>query len=1174
MMYIPFLALAAMNSKSVAPPVTDLLRTGFNNPPASAKPWTWWHWINGNASKAGITADLEAMKRVGVHGFQVFNVDQNFPEGSASYMTPHWLELFKFAVSEANRLGLEMGFHNAAGWSSSGGPWITPENAMQTVVTSETSVTGGHAVRLALAQPKTNLNFYRDIAVLAFPKLSGNEKVDSLPAKSLSGADFQYELRPDAKVVATESVVPKSAIIDLTSKMSARGELNWDAPAGEWTVLRVGYTPRGEKNHPAGIGGLGLECDKLSRAGLDAHWANGVEPILKQVQPYIGKSLTNCLIDSYEVGACDWTPKFREEFLKRRGYDITPFLPVLSGHYVQSGEVTERFLWDVRRTVGDLYAENYYDYFCDLCKKHDLMSCIEPYDGPYEGLEVASKVGMPMGEFWVGGMFSMASVKLAASVAHVRGSSIVGTESFTADGQNSKWLHHPATLKALGDYAWTLGSNRFVFHSTTHQPWMNVVPGMTFHMYGTSFGRLNTWWEQSKPWMDYLARSQFLLQQGRCAADVLFFGGEESPASGVYRPELKALGYEYDAIGTGGIYSLRVKGGTLFTPGGAQYRVLVLPTTTWMTPKLLRQIKSLATAGATIVGTKPTKSPSLQGFPACDSEVSKLADEIWGQGSGENTVGKGRIISNRSAEQVLADLKVAPDFAVQSPNSHLAFIHRIVKDADVYFVSNQESRSQNVDCAFRVAGKNPEIWNPETGRTFVPAAWHEQNGSTVVPISLEATGSAFVVFRKTPKVDPIIRTEFNLAPAPEIPLPNVHVVRAVYGAFPHYGMIDVSDALIKRTANGRLQVAATNDLAGDPTPGAVKELRVEYTLDGVTKLAAVPENQELKLPLVNETGVVTVKRAYYGKFDGDMPGMPPQYRNVDVTERLAAIVDQGKLSLHVDNGLFGFVPDSLVHSELRVDYTVDGDPQHVEASENSDLHLNLEPPQPCLSVEGGRVLFSTPQNGNVNYTTASGVQKTLTVSGLPDPLEIKGAWDVQFQEGRGAPAKATFDQLLSWPHHQDLGIRYFSGTATYRKNIQIPAEYLAQGRSLELDLGRVAVVAQVKLNGKDLGVLWKAPFRVSLDSAAKVGANELEIQITNLWPNRLIRDAQFPDDLEWNGATPKQWPDWLVKGEPRPATERITFTTWRHWSADSPLLPSGLLGPVVLRTYGQAQSNP
>jgi hypothetical protein len=1155
----------------------EKLAAQFTSPPESAKPQTWWHWMSGNITKEGITADLEAMKHVGINGVEVFNVSEGIPDGPAPYMSPQWLELFRFAAAEADRLAMQICFHNCAGWSSSGGPWVKPEHAMQTIVTSEVQVAGGKQYKGVLPQPKSKKDYYRDIAVLAFPTPKDSARIDKLEPKGLFGFAYEYGMQPDAKAISASAVVPRDRIINLTSRLGTGGELTWDAPTGDWTILRVGHTPTGKENAPAPDAGRGLEIDKMSREAMDAHWADGIDPILKKLGPLAGKSVNGSLIDSYEVGCNNWTPKFREEFMKRRGYDPIPFLPALSGRYVDSGETTERFLWDFRRTIGDLFAENYYFYFSELCRKNGLMASMEPYDGPFECLQVAAKTDIVMGEFWAGGGES-SSVSLAAQVAHTHGINIVGAESFTADPENGKWLNHPGSLKALGDLTWSQGLNRFIFHCYALQPWMDKVPGMTMGQWGTHFGRFNTWWEQSRAWYSYVTRGQTILQQGRPTADVLFFGGESAPNGGVHRPDLKAKGYDYDAIGTDLIGSLTVKDGMIMTPVGGAYRVLVFPNTTWMTPRLAGIVRDLTSAGATIIAPKPAKSPSLSDYPMADAEVGKIANEVWGSGTEEHAFGKGKVIPNRPVEEVLAGMKVKPDFIAVGKGARLAFIHRIVDDADVYFVSNQKARPESVECAFRVTGKLPELWDAETGQMQPAPLWRVAGDQTMVTLSLEQAGSVFVVFGKkaATQSDALVKLTYKPSAASARHLPKLVIRRAQYGAFSlgKSGLVDVTAKIAGQVKDGRVRVAASNELGGDPASNVVKEMRVEYVCGGKTNLVTVAENKLLELPGKGETGPVQILRAVYGHFFESLKGLPV-IKAVDVTEKLAARVQDEMLAARADNELAGGDPAFMVPKELRVDYTIDGVAQQVTVQENQELRLPddawaLLPPGPRVSMAQGNVVLAAAEAGTYTFSTTSGQEKSVEIASIPRSVEVTGPWPVTFQAGRGAPAQATLAQLISWPENADAGIKYFSGTAVYRKTVNIPAENLGANRILQLDLGRVQVIAEVRLNGKDLGILWKAPFRIDVTDAAKAGDNELEVRVTNLWPNRLIGDEQYPDDCEWNGITIKRWPDWMVKGEPRPVPQRVTFTTWKHWHKDSLLQPSGLIGPVVFRTLVQS----
>lgn len=1073
-----FTAIPAMASD-----VGDRLEKGFQSPPASARPHTWWHWMNGNVTKEGITADLESMKKAGIGGFQMFNVAEWIPDGPAPFMSEKWFEMVQFAAQEADRLGLEMCFHNCAGWSSSGGPWIKPAEGMQTVVTTETQAKGPSKFEAVLPQPTTNHGYYRDIAVLAFPTPKEKATIDRLAPKSLSQQEYEYGLQPDMKAVAAAATVAKDSVVVLTDKLGKDGKLTWDVPAGDWTILRVGHTPTGAVCAPAPVAGRGLECDKLSREAIEAHWTRGVEPILKRVGPLVGKSLVNCLIDSYEVGDNNWTPKFREEFMKRRGYDPIPFLPVLVGKYVGSGELSERFLWDFRRTIADLFSENYFNRFADLCHERGMKFSVEPYDGPFECMRAAAKADVVMGEFWattdVAHSGAIHTVKLAATAANTHGIPIVGAESFTgAPGPYSNWLGHPGMLKPLGDAIWCLGVNRYIFHTYVHQPWLDQYPGMTMGQWGTHFGRTNTWWEQSRPWMQYIARAQYLLQQGRTVADVLFFAGETAPNGSVYRPDLKAKGYEYDVVGTDLIMKLSVKDGRIMTPAGGSYRVLVLPETQWMTPALVKKVAELATAGAVILGPKPTKSPSLASYPECDVNVKAIADELWPTSAGERAVGKGKVITGRSIEEVLAAEKATPDF--NPVGAKFDYIHRAVDDADIYFVANTTKKRQTGVCEFRVDGRQPELWDAESGTVEPAPMW---DGNTVT-LTLEPASSVFVVFRK-PSTEPR-RSEYN-----KVELRNdatspksreLEIRKAVYGDLDREdgGRVDVTQKLAARVKDGQLEVIADNDLAGDPAYTIVKKLRVDYAIDGVAKTITVAERDVLQLP-----------------------------------------------------------PEETI----------------------------VLPPAPRLTVENEQSFLTVAQPGEYMLdSTSKSASYVAAVPDFPKPAELTGSWDVSFQKGRGAPESAVFEKLISWPESKDKGVKYFSGTATYRKKIEIPAERFGKNRSILLDLGKVDVIAEVRLNGQDLGIVWRAPFRVDITKAAKPGENELEVRVTNLWPNRLIGDEQYPDDCQWEGIHLKQWPDWFVKHEPRPTKERLTFFTWKHWHKDSPLQPSGLIGPVMLLT--------
>jgi hypothetical protein len=652
--------LGVLACSSVARGADDLAQ-GFVDPPPSARPWVYWFPLSGNLTKEGITADMEALARVGVGGVLYMEVDQGAPKGPADFAGPLWRELFRHACKEAHRLGLEINMNNDAGWCGSGGPWIRPELSMQKVVWTETLVEGPKRFEGVLARPQAVDDFYRDIAVLAMPAPAGKARIRNIQGK----ASFKSQHFPPqpAKFASlpVESVIPRDRIVELTPSMDPSGKLAWDVPAGQWLILRFGHTTTGKENHPAPEPGRGLECDKFSKEAAEAHFNGLMARLIAENQPLAGEGnvLVSTHIDSWEVGSQNWTPRMREEFKKRRGYDLLPFLPTFTGRVVDSLEVSERFLWDLRQTVSDLIVENYAGHLRTLANRHGLRLSIEAYGGvPCDEMTYAGQADEPMSEFWSWSRFGAAySCTEMASAAHVYGKRVLGAEAFTATN-SEKWLGHPANIKDLGDWAFCEGVNRFVFHRYAMQPWTNPdrAPGMSMGPWGLDYERTQTWWEQSRAWHEYLARCQYLLQQGLFVADVCYLQPEGAPRR--FAPPPTAMiepivrgGYNFDGCTPEVVLTrMSVKDGRLVLPDGMSYRVLVLPKVETMTPALLGKIEELVAAGATVIGpSRPQKAPGLGDYPECDAKVENLAAKLWGTGAApaeltERRVGKGRLV--------------------------------------------------------------------------------------------------------------------------------------------------------------------------------------------------------------------------------------------------------------------------------------------------------------------------------------------------------------------------------------------------------------------------------------------------------------------------------------------------------------------------------------------------
>lgn len=589
----------------------------------------------------------------------------------------------------------------------------------------------------------------------------------------------------ELEALATTPVSESAAItdvMDVTDKMKADGTFTWDAPAGNWTIFRMGYSLTGSKNSPAVPAGVGYEVDKLSKKHLESYYKGYTTPIAKALGSLYGKRLQYWLTDSFEADAQNWTEDLPVEFLKRRGYDLTPYLPVLSGRIVKSAEVSDRFLWDFRRTIADLLAENHYKALGDLARAEgiklygesagislpiiqDAMLNKKYLDIPMGEFGMTQGLGSAEGSSWkspkdldddhayrgAGDRLHahQSDIREAASAAHIYGKKFVATESWTGGAFES-----PASMKLIGDYWNTQGVNRFIFHTSTHQP-LDTKPGNA--MVGTHIHRNITWAEQALPFTTYLSRNSYLLQQGTFVADIAYYLGEGIPSAVPYWKKIKPeppAGYDYDFLGTDILLEdATVVNGNVVLKSGMQYRVLVLPEVPEMTPAVLKKVKALVAEGATIVGPKPMKSPSLSGYPTVDSEIESLANEVWGDADGQlvynHPYGKGHVYWGIPLVSILAELNVRKDVDYTKPhtNTYLSWIHRKTSDADIYFVSNLRNQKENVKLEFRISGITPELWHADSG-LIEPADYTIENGITTVPYEFNPEESVFIVFSK------------------------------------------------------------------------------------------------------------------------------------------------------------------------------------------------------------------------------------------------------------------------------------------------------------------------------------------------------------------------------------------------------------------------------------------
>ncbi len=588
-------------------------------------------------------------------------------------------------------------------------------------------------------------------------RLSPAARVEDFAGKSLIKV-FQDPVPPfdfytwpaQAEPESADLTIKPGGVIDISKLMAPDGTLRWDVPAGQWIVLRTAMAPTGTRNSPAPPEATGLEVDKMNRDALKAHFDAYVGDLLKRMPAADRKAWTHVVADSYEMGPENWTDGFAAAFGKRYGYDPLAWLPVLTGRVVGSQDQSDRFLWDLRRMVADRVAQDYVGGLRDLCRQHGLKMWLENYGHwgfPSEFLKYGGSCDEIGGEFWVNNDTAGTELRDAASAAHIYGMPVVWAEAFTG---GPAFVNTPRDLKARGDWAFSKGISQFVLHVNIHQPWDDRRPGINA-WFGTEFNRNNTWFEYAKPWIDYLRRCSVMLQSGKVVADVAYYIGEDTPKmAGIRKPELPA-GYDYDYINSDVIENrLAVKDGRLILPDGMSYRLLVLPESATMRPAVLKKIAQLVQAGAAVLGAPPTRSPSLENFPACDAEVKKLAGELWGSK---------RVMTGIDLTEAFKRLQTPPD--VVCPGD-VFWKHRQDGDTDIYFLSNQAARDRTETISFRAAGRAPQLWQPDSGR-IEAAPFTVENGRTTMPLHFDPAGSVFVVFRKTDSPLPIRKLELAKA---------------------------------------------------------------------------------------------------------------------------------------------------------------------------------------------------------------------------------------------------------------------------------------------------------------------------------------------------------------------------------------------------------------------------
>jgi hypothetical protein len=1102
------------------------LEDGFLNPPKEAKPAIYYLLLNGYANKEYFETELESLSKMGIGGLCVFDMGgrgnkDNLPSGGPAFMSDEWLDNFGILMEHADRLDMNIQLGVSSSWDM-GGAWVTPDQASMALYNASKRVKGPGSMSIELPAPVLPDNipknedgdpaFQKEIALLALPvddgqsawefvfrlpspgihtldqvvlHNMGNEGTDNASGETIyvkefsvlvsttgqSDSDFKevirqtldpetgpqkFEIDPvEAKFVCLRifngynddpgkvqlgefqaftpegrnvislpkvgarrqdgsvlirsnsrrsyqgiwgtsgihdgrfaaakdswksdgpppaQVKDKNSIIDLSGHVTD-GMIKWDVPDGNWDIIRYVCANTGELLKVPSPQSNGLATDHLNAEATRSYIKYLTDRLEERFGDLTKTPLNQLYLPSYEVRGQLWTPDLVELFNDYLNYDITPYLPALSGYVIGTREETDLFMYDFERTMGDLLVDAYYRESSKTANEAGLG--IEAESGgpgppvhqvPVDALKALGAIDEIRGEYWPWrpDRGQLWVVKETACAAHTYGKKRVHMESFTGFRH---WQDGPFEIKSSADRAFCEGMNHVVWHTSTHQPPEAGSPGWVYGA-GTHYTPNLIWYPKSKPFIDFLSRSSFLLQQGLFVADVCYYYGDQGsnfvPPKHI-DPSL-GYGFDYDVVNAEVILNrMSVKDNRITLPDGMSYEILVLPDRKDISLTVLENIESLIKSGATVVGPKPERTTGLTNAVADSKKVIELADKIWGECDGinvtENKYGKGRIIYGRDLKDILKEREIDPDFSVVDKNyeSDIDFIHRKTGTSDIYFIRNKTMDQRMVNVRFRVSGKTPEIWDPETGKITRYHVYQNVPEGIEVPLAFDPMGSVFVIFQ------------------------------------------------------------------------------MEQDAEYIQKLS---------------------------------PG-------IKVT------------NLSEDN-----------------------------------------------------IEIITCKNGEYSFETSGGESINLVVEEVKEPVEIQGSWNVDFNSGRGTPQSTEFEKLYSWSEHRDPSIKYYSGSATYKKEISISDEWISEEIDVLLDLGKLWAVGEVIINGKSAGIVWKLPYKVNITDFINPGINQVEIEVVNTWSNRLVGDA--------------------ITGEKYGKTN-ITYsgtigTPWKN----IPLNESGLLGPVKL----------
>lgn len=748
---VGLLVIATAAICSAAESFESDLKAGFENPGSEARPRAYWNWLNGSVTLEDLTRDLEEAKAKGLGGLEMWDTEAmrnpgDFVPAGPPFMESESVAAMHHSIKEAKRLGLELGLITSSGWNA-GGPWVPPEMQSKNLFYSSIVISGSNPIKQKLPFPEVPEDC---------PK-----GADGLPQWYLDVAVLAW---PDSKDKVIEDI---SKVINLTDKFSD-GELNWTPPAGDWHVVRFVCSNNGQQLIVPSPNSKGPFIDFLDPEATRFHFEYIIDKLglKKGGDPSPLKYLE---LDSMELNeGIQWSPKFPVWFKKYHGYDPVAWLGIMTGWTIKDTITSERFEYDYKKTVSDLLIFSHYITGSEVCAEYGLKLAAESggpgppiWDSnPVDSLKALGNVDIPRGEFWIKNKHNIFLVKEVASAAHIYGKDYADAESWTTW---RRWRDGLFDRKQIVDRAFCEGLNRITYHGYSHSPKEVGYPGRSYHA-GVDMNPQVVWWSKARPFMDYLSRCCYMLQQGMFVADVAYYYGDKAPNfwplfhNVPENPRVDGLGagYDYDVVNSDVILNrMSFKDGRITFPDGMSYRVLVLPDQRDMQLEVLMKLEQLVSAGATIIGPKPLDVPGMQDYESRGKKLRKLADKMWGACDGttvkQNSYGKGNIVWGMTPDEWLTQESIEPDFSCEFAEhaANLDYIHRETEDLDIYFVRNKSLEPLSADCIFRVKDRTPELWEPSDGSIKPLYIYKSVEGGTSVRLDLPSGGSTFIVFKKT-----------------------------------------------------------------------------------------------------------------------------------------------------------------------------------------------------------------------------------------------------------------------------------------------------------------------------------------------------------------------------------------------------------------------------------------